>query len=86
MAAAASDSAVTCPLTPAEPPRVVRRLALAHRLRLVRFGLTATVRPSLALYNTYQEVDALVRAVDEADFRYFERTRSVAAVLTLPSV
>jgi cysteine desulfurase/selenocysteine lyase len=30
---------------------------------LPRFGLEATVRPSLAFYNTCDEVDALVRAV-----------------------
>jgi len=31
-----------------------------------RFGVTATVRPSLALYNTHEEVDVLVRAVRRA--------------------
>jgi cysteine desulfurase/selenocysteine lyase len=30
---------------------------------LRRFGLETTVRPSLAFYNTYEEVDALVRAL-----------------------
>ncbi len=30
---------------------------------LRRFGLEATVRPSLALYNTCEEVDALVNAL-----------------------
>ncbi len=28
-----------------------------------RFGVTATVRPSLALYNTHGDIDALVRAI-----------------------
>ncbi|MFO0928025.1 MAG: aminotransferase class V-fold PLP-dependent enzyme [Gemmataceae bacterium] len=28
-----------------------------------RFGVTATVRPSLALYNTHAEVDALAAAI-----------------------
>jgi cysteine desulfurase/selenocysteine lyase len=32
---------------------------------LRRFGLEATVRPTLALYNTYQDVDALVKALRE---------------------
>ena len=32
---------------------------------LRRFGLEATVRPTLALYNTSEEIDALVRAVRE---------------------
>jgi len=31
-----------------------------------RFGVTSTVRPSLALYNTHQEIDVLVRAVRKA--------------------
>ncbi|HVO22207.1 MAG TPA: aminotransferase class V-fold PLP-dependent enzyme, partial [Candidatus Margulisiibacteriota bacterium] len=31
-----------------------------------RFGVTGTVRPSLALYNTHDEIDALVRAVRKA--------------------
>jgi len=31
-----------------------------------RFGVAATVRPSLALYNTHEEVDVLVRAVRRA--------------------
>ncbi len=31
-----------------------------------RFGLTSTVRPSLALYNTHGEIDALVRAIRKA--------------------
>jgi len=30
---------------------------------LRRFGLEATVRPSLALYNTFEELDALIAAV-----------------------
>ena len=30
---------------------------------LRRFGLETTVRPSLALYNTYEDVDALVAAL-----------------------
>jgi cysteine desulfurase/selenocysteine lyase len=29
------------------------------------FGLEATVRPTLALYNTYQDVDVLVKALNE---------------------
>jgi cysteine desulfurase/selenocysteine lyase len=32
---------------------------------LRHFGLEATVRPTLALYNTAEEVDALVRAIWE---------------------
>ena len=32
---------------------------------LRRFGLEATVRPTLALYNNYDDVDALVRALSE---------------------
>jgi cysteine desulfurase/selenocysteine lyase len=31
-----------------------------------RFGLDATVRPSLALYNTTDDIDALVRAILKA--------------------
>ena len=31
-----------------------------------RFGVTATVRPSLALYNTHGDIDALVRAIRKA--------------------
>ena len=31
-----------------------------------RFGVTGTVRPSLALYNTHNEIDVLVRAVRNA--------------------
>ncbi len=31
-----------------------------------RFGVTATVRPSLALYNTHSDIDVLVRAVRKA--------------------
>jgi len=31
-----------------------------------RFGVTSTVRPSLALYNTHEEIDALARAVKKA--------------------
>jgi len=31
-----------------------------------RFGLTSTVRPSLALYNTHGEIDALARAIRKA--------------------
>jgi len=31
-----------------------------------RFGLEATVRPSLALYNTHDEIDRLERAVRRA--------------------
>jgi len=34
--------------------------ALAH------YGLTETVRPSLAFYNTHEEIDALVRALNKA--------------------
>ena len=34
--------------------------ALAH------FGLTETVRPSLAFYNTHEEIDILVRALHKA--------------------
>jgi cysteine desulfurase/selenocysteine lyase len=34
--------------------------ALAH------YGLTETVRPSLAFYNTHEEIDALVRALHKA--------------------
>jgi cysteine desulfurase/selenocysteine lyase len=30
---------------------------------LRRFGLEATVRPSLAFYNTFEEIDVLVSAV-----------------------
>ena len=30
---------------------------------LRRFGLESTVRPSLALYNTYEDLDALVAAL-----------------------
>jgi cysteine desulfurase/selenocysteine lyase len=30
---------------------------------LRRFGLEATVRPSLAFYNTYEEIDRLVSVV-----------------------
>jgi len=30
---------------------------------LSRFGVTATVRPSLAFYNTCEEVDALIAAL-----------------------
>ena len=30
---------------------------------LRRFGLESTVRPSLALYNTYADIDALVAAL-----------------------
>ena len=30
---------------------------------LRRFGLETTVRPSLALYNTYEDIDSLVAAV-----------------------
>ena len=28
-----------------------------------RYGVTGTVRPSLAFYNTYEEIDALVAAI-----------------------
>ena len=28
-----------------------------------RFGVPGTVRPSLALYNTHEEIDVLVRAI-----------------------
>ncbi|CAG9933239.1 family 2A encapsulin nanocompartment cargo protein cysteine desulfurase [Candidatus Nitrotoga arctica] len=34
---------------------------------LRRFGLEATVRPSLAFYNTYEEIDRLVRVVRQLD-------------------
>ena len=34
--------------------------ALAH------YGLTETVRPSLAFYNTHEEIDILVRALHKA--------------------
>ena len=34
--------------------------ALAH------YGLTETVRPSLAFYNTHEEIDALARALHKA--------------------
>ena len=46
-------------------PRGHRR-ALGPPLRaasLRRFGLEATVRPSLALYNTCEDIDALVDAL-----------------------
>jgi cysteine desulfurase/selenocysteine lyase len=33
---------------------------------LRRFGLESTVRPSLALYNTFEEVDALAEAIQKA--------------------
>ena len=36
---------------------------------LERFGLANTVRPSLAFYNTFDEIDTLVAAVDRARFR-----------------
>lgn len=31
-----------------------------------RFGVDGTVRPSLALYNTHEEIDALARVVRKA--------------------
>ena len=34
-----------------------------------RYGLEATVRPSLAFYNTHDEVDSLVAAVYRRDAR-----------------
>jgi cysteine desulfurase/selenocysteine lyase len=36
---------------------------------LRRFGLETTVRPSLALYNTYEDIDALVAAVSRLQMR-----------------
>jgi cysteine desulfurase/selenocysteine lyase len=33
---------------------------------LARFGLTATVRPSLALYNTHGEIDLLAESIRRA--------------------
>ncbi|NEP37471.1 aminotransferase class V-fold PLP-dependent enzyme, partial [Moorena sp. SIO3B2] len=33
---------------------------------LKRFGLTSTVRPSLAFYNTFAEVDKLIAAIKKA--------------------
>ncbi|MEI8021564.1 MAG: aminotransferase class V-fold PLP-dependent enzyme, partial [Schlesneria sp.] len=33
---------------------------------LARFGLKSTVRPSLALYNTVEEIDTLVAAIRKA--------------------
>ena len=36
---------------------------LVHMRTLRRFGLETSVRPSLALYNTKDDVDALVRSV-----------------------
>jgi cysteine desulfurase/selenocysteine lyase len=36
---------------------------------LRRFGVEATVRPSLAFYNTYDEIDALVSVVRRLSVR-----------------
>lgn len=33
---------------------------------MARFGLTSTVRPSMAFYNTHEEIDVLVRAIRKA--------------------
>ena len=41
---------------------------------LARFGVTATCRASLALYNTREEVDGLARALTKAQ-EYFRMTK-----------
>ena len=40
-------------------------LVRSDREKLARYGLTATVRASLALYNTRSEIDRLAAAVEK---------------------
>ncbi|HZM07786.1 MAG TPA: aminotransferase class V-fold PLP-dependent enzyme, partial [Methylocella sp.] len=42
---------------------------------LRRFGLETTVRPSLALYNTHEDIDALVAALHKIQSQKSYRAR-----------
>ena len=66
-------SFVTDKLSPAQLGEILNREGIAVRVghhcaqpALAHFGLTATVRPSIAFYNTRAEIDLLVRTIDKA--------------------
>ena len=66
-------SFVTDKLSPAQLGEILNREGIAVRVghhcaqpALAHFGLSATVRPSIAFYNTHAEIDLLVRTVDKA--------------------
>jgi cysteine desulfurase / selenocysteine lyase len=66
-------SFITEDITPEEMGKVLDQEGIAVRAghhcaqpTMDRFGLEATVRPSLALYNTHDEIDQLARAIRRA--------------------
>ncbi len=66
-------SFITDDITPEEMGKILDKEGIAVRAghhcaqpTMDRFGLEATVRPSLALYNTHDEIDQLARAIRRA--------------------